>query len=207
MKILNLYSGIGGNRRSWGGDYEITAVELNPGLAKIYQDLFPKDRVITGDAHQYLLDHYKEFDFIWSSPPCPTHSRMNYLHKVKGVKLRYPDMKLYEEIIFLEHFFEGKWIVENVISYYRPLIPPKEIQRHYFWTNFSISQFSGKAERVRKDRGETADKKAMERGIVINDWHGFKGDKRTIFNNMIEPDLGKHILDNAICPVNPQLVL
>jgi DNA (cytosine-5)-methyltransferase 1 len=29
MRILNLYAGIGGNRKLWGDDHEITAVELN----------------------------------------------------------------------------------------------------------------------------------------------------------------------------------
>ena len=29
MKILNLYCGIGGNRRLWGNDHEVTAVENN----------------------------------------------------------------------------------------------------------------------------------------------------------------------------------
>ena len=38
----------------------------------------PDNTVIVADAHQYLLDHYSEFDFIWTSPPCQTHSRANY---------------------------------------------------------------------------------------------------------------------------------
>jgi len=71
MKVLNLYAGIGGNRKLWE-DVDVTAVELNPDIAKIYQDFFPNDKVIVADAHKYLLKHYKEFDFIWSSPPCQT---------------------------------------------------------------------------------------------------------------------------------------
>ena len=43
IKILNLYAGIGGNRKFWDGDTEITAVEIEPKIAKIYQDFFPKD--------------------------------------------------------------------------------------------------------------------------------------------------------------------
>ena len=85
MKILNLYAGIGGNRKLWGNEHEITAVEINPEIAKIYHDFFPNDKVIVADAHKYLLEHYKEFDFIWSSPPCQSHSRMNDL-LVKGKK-------------------------------------------------------------------------------------------------------------------------
>lgn len=35
MKILNLYAGIGGNRKKWGDDHEITAVELDEEIAAI----------------------------------------------------------------------------------------------------------------------------------------------------------------------------
>jgi DNA (cytosine-5)-methyltransferase 1 len=60
MKILNLYCCIGGNRKLWGDNHEITGVENDPAIAKIYQDFFPKDRVIIADAHKYLenIRHY-----------------------------------------------------------------------------------------------------------------------------------------------------
>ena len=135
MKILNLYACLGGNRLLWE-DCEVTAVELDPELARMYQERFPNDTVIVADAHQYLLDHYKEFDFIWSSPPCPSHSRArNYNMTYKAV---YPDMKLYEEIIHLETRFTGKYVVENVIPYYEPLIPAIKRGRHLYWTNFNL---------------------------------------------------------------------
>jgi len=144
MKILNLYCGIGGNRKLWGDEHDITAVELNPEIARIYQDFFPNDTVIIADAHEYLLNNYKDFDFVWSSPPCPTHSRIRFTrvnseHKQSGnhkIKAVYPSMTLYQEIIFLDNYFDGLWVVENVISYYKPLIPPIESSSHYFWTNF-----------------------------------------------------------------------
>ncbi len=135
MKILNLYAGIGGNRKLWGNDHEITAVEINEDIAGVYKSNFPKDKVIIGDAHQYLLEHYKEFDFIWSSPPCPTHSVLNYSMKIK----RYPSMVLYQEILFLQSWFKGKWCLENVKPYYKPLITPSAyLGRHMFWTNFKV---------------------------------------------------------------------
>ena len=90
MKILNLYAGIGGNRKLWtpnGDEHEITAVEYKPEIAKIYQDFFPKDKVIVGDAHQYLLNHFQEFDFIFSSPPCPTHSVMMKINCLNHTKI------------------------------------------------------------------------------------------------------------------------
>ena len=202
MKILNLYCGIGGNRKLWtpkGDEHEITAVELNSSIAKIYQDLFPNDKVIVGDAHQYLLEHYQEFDFIWSSPPCPTHSRMNFLLQNKnGYKLRFPDMKLYEEIIFLKQWFKGKWVVENVRSYYEPLIKPQIIQSHFFWANFEIKDTKRTREKVRNDKGQILKVKMEQQGIFVEDFHGYDGDKRTLLNNCIEPELGLYILNHAL---------
>jgi DNA (cytosine-5)-methyltransferase 1 len=203
MKVLNLYSGIGGNRKLWE-DVEVTAVEINPSIAEIYKDLFPDDIIIVADAHGYLEKHHNKFDFIWSSPPCPTHSRINYLMKAKGQKkMVYPDLKLYEEIIFLDNWFDGLWIVENVKSYYSPLILPQETARHYFWANFKISDF-GISKKVRNDKGMTLDIKMKEKGIFVNDFHNYKGDKRTLLNNAIEPELGKHILNCAMNNVQPQ---
>ena len=137
-KILNLYACLGGNRYKWdevaenlGLELEVTAVELDQELARMYQERFPNDIVIIADAHQYLLDHFKEFDFIWSSPPCPTHSRIRITQKNQEFYIpKYPDMTLYEEIIFLENHFTGKYVVENVIPYYEPLIEAQKRGRH-----------------------------------------------------------------------------
>ena len=137
MKILNLYACLGGNRYKWGDEHEITAVELDVELARLYQERFPNDTVIVADAHQYLLDNYKDYDFIWSSPPCPTHSTTNWFLNAQGV-IRYPNMELYQEIILLDSFFKGKYVIENVIPYYEPLIPAKKRGRHLYWTNFPL---------------------------------------------------------------------
>ena len=120
MKILNLYAGIGGNRKLWGEKHKITAVEYDENIAAIYKDLYPNDNVIVADAHDYLLQNFKNYDFIWSSPPCPSHSsfRQNIGVRYRNVKPIYPDMKLYEEIIFLQYNFDKLWVVENVVPYY-----------------------------------------------------------------------------------------
>ena len=131
IRTLNLYAGLGGNRKKWTG-HKVTAVELDPKIAAIYKRLHPEDEVIIGDAHQYLLDHHEEFDFIWSSPMCPTHSKMALAtrHKLN----RYPDMSLYQEIIFLKYFFKGDYVVEDVVPFYKPLIEPTvKLGRHFFW--------------------------------------------------------------------------
>jgi len=196
IKVLNLYAGIGGNRKLWE-NVKVTAVENNPEIAKIYQDFFPEDKVIVADAHQFLLEHYKEFDFIWSSPPCPTHSRINtLLINGKGVKARFPDMKLYEEILFLKHFSKCKWVIENVKSYYEPLIKPFIGGRHYYWSNFDINNID-KDVIVRNNKGQNLNKKMEDRSIIVKDFYNYKGDKRTIINNCVSPKTGLKILNFA----------
>jgi DNA (cytosine-5)-methyltransferase 1 len=197
MKILNLYAGIGGNRKLWGNEHKITSVELDENICKMYKDIFPKDDIICDDAHKFLLKNFKDFDFIWSSPPCPTHSRMNFLLKNKNnYKYKYPDMKLYEEIIFLKTFFKGKYVIENVRSYYNPLIKPQESGSHYFWSNFKIPIMNNR-KKVRNDKGFTLLKKMKQKDIFIKDFYKYKGDKRTILNNAIEGELGLAILEAA----------
>ena len=197
MKILNLYCGVGGNRKLWGDEHEITAVENNPTIAKIYQDLFPNDKIIVGDAHEYLRLHFEEFDFIWTSPPCQTHSKLNFSGRSRGSEFKFPDMKLYEEIILLKTFFKGKFIVENVKGYYKPLIEPKENRRHYFWSNFKLGEL-GESSKVNNEKGQTLRIKMENRGIIINDFHGYNDDKRQLINNCVEPKLGLSILDDAL---------
>lgn len=171
MRILNLYAGIGGNRKLWpitDAD-EVVAVEIEPKIAEIYQSFFPNDKVIVADAHAYLLEHYKEFDFIWSSPPCPTHSGVNYFLNAQGV-IRYPDMSLYQEIIFLKHFFKGRWVVENVKSYYSPLIVPELVGRHFIWANFCVKGYAGKLLPIGRfgptKKGRTDEKNKLKRNCV-----------------------------------------
>jgi len=202
MKILNLYAGIGGNRKLWGNEHEITAVELNPEIAKIYQDFFPNDKVIVTDAHQYLLEYYKEFDFIWSSPPCPSHSqfryRCGYLGGWYDDKPLFPDMKLYEEIIFLQYYFKGDWVVENVESYYKPLIKPRFIQRHYFWSNFFIIDKKGiEKDDIRNREGLSQEEREKKYDFDLSNKKGV--DKGKVLNNCVNSELGLHILN---CMIN-----
>lgn len=194
MKILNLYSGVGGNRKLWG-DHDITAVEYDPDIAKIYQDFFPNDKVVVADAHQYLLEHFKEFDFIWSSPPCQSHSsfRQNICVRYRGTKPVYPDMSLYEEILFLTYNFKGAWVVENVKPYYKPLIEPITIlDRHYLWSNFEIPTKDFKKDNIRKS--QIPDLQSKYKIDLSN--HKLSN-KRQILRNCVEPEIGKHILDYA----------
>lgn len=204
MKILNLYAGIGGNRKLWGDEHEITAIEYNSKIAKIYQDFFPKDNVIVTDAHQYLLEHYQEFDFIWSSPPCPSHSRLRkQLSMASGSKAIYPDMKLYEEILLLQGYFKGNWVVENVISWYEPLIKPQIIQRHFFWSNKVIPPKDFGKDGIRLAGKLAGDIPLWAQIKQLEERHGIKlpvdaPNRRLLLRNCVLPELGKYILD-SIC--------
>ena len=200
-KILNLYACLGGNRYKWDevhDNLEITAVELDPELAKLYQERFPNDTVIVADAHQYLLDHYKEFDFIWSSPPCPTHSRLKKSQTNNGNhKPEYPDMKLWQEILFLQHFFKGKYVVENVIPYYEPLFNPKKRGRHFYWTNFNLPNSLN--EKVPKSDWSSEGLKKLRKYHEI-DLTNYKGNQRKdkLTNNLVDYEAGKTILETAL---------
>jgi len=207
MKILNLYACLGGNRYKWDEvtDVEVTAVEWDEELARLYQERFPNDKVIVADAHQYLLDHYQEFDFIWSSPPCPTHSRFNVSMKTKR-EMKYPDMNLYQEIIFLNNFFDGKYVVENVIPYYKPLIEAKERNRHLYWTNFNLPNIVSK----RKNPALGSIKNEVKAFSEFHDYdfRKYKGEQRMdkIARNLVDYEAGKTILETAIGIIKKQNV-
>jgi len=193
MKVLNLYAGIGGNRKLWK-NVEVTAVEKDKQIANIYKKYFPNDKVIIGDAHQYLLDHYEEFDFIWASPPCQSHSRQRKMGVEIGQnKIVYPDMKLYQEILLLQGYFKGKWVIENVIGWYEPLIKAKKIQRHWIWSNFPITKIDLEADNIKNG---TIDFWQEKLGFDLS---GFELDNRKdqVLRNCVHPKMGEHILNMA----------
>jgi DNA (cytosine-5)-methyltransferase 1 len=197
MRILNLYAGIGGNRKLWGDEHEVTAVENVDYIADAYATLFPQDTLIREDAHQYLLAHFQEFDFIWSSPPCPSHSRIRLTHKTKSTKPVYPDMKLYEEIIFLQHYYKGNWAIENVIPFYKPLIlPTAELDRHLFWSNRFILQ----SQHQRKYAVDlTRQRKSTE---ILTNAYGITlplttKNQRKLLRNAVDPIVGLHVFNQV----------
>lgn len=206
MKILNLYACLGGNRYKWGEEHEITAVEWDPELARLYRERFPNDKVIVADAHQYLLDHYKEYDFIWSSPPCPTHSRARFWSiGANGKSPIYPDMKLYQEILLLDYHFKGKYVVENVIPYYKPLLNPQKRSRHLYWCNFKIP-LDLKDRTANVCQGKDELKRLCD--FHEYDFYKYKGKqpKSKIARNLVDFKAGKTILDAAINSINEENV-
>lgn len=196
MKALNLYACLGGNRYKWT-DCEVTAVELDSELARMYQERFPNDTVIIADAHQYLLDHYKEFDFIWSSPPCPSHSKSRFWAYGKTMPI-YPDMKLYEEIIFLQHHAleNQKWVIENVNGYYEPLIKATKRGRHLFWTNFNFPIINQKDNTGVMNWESKFEPLKQYHHITNFDYKGEQS-RLKILRNLVDSEVGKIIFNAA----------
>ena len=194
IKILNLHAGIGGNRKGWiGKDVEVTAVEYNSEIANVYQEFFPEDKVIVADAGDYLAKHYAEFDFIWASPSCKTHSKVRMMASKSGsYDAKLPNMELYSIIIFLQHFFKGKWIVENVKPYYNPLIQPTaKLGRHLIWSNFEF-----------EEKNFNDNKSHNERGYIKDSWFDLtnfklKHRKDQIIRNCVNPEISKFLLEQA----------
>jgi DNA (cytosine-5)-methyltransferase 1 len=201
IKVLNLYACLGGNRYKWE-NCEVTAVELDPELARLYQERFPNDKVIVADAHQYLLDHYNKFDFIWSSPPCPSHSRARFWGFGKnGKKPIYPDMTLYQEIIFLEYHFDGKYVVENVIPYYEPLIPAQERDRHLYWTNFKLpNNVNGRVKHFGDSKNGATESLESWSEFHDYDFSKYKGEQLLlkIARNLVDYETGLTIYNTAM---------
>jgi len=208
FKILNLYACLGGNRYKWDEvakeaniEIAVTAVEWDVELARLYKERFPNDTVIVADAHQYLLDHYKEFDFIWTSPPCPSHSRARYWSSSNydtTTKAIYPDMKLYEEILFLQHYYRtGKYVVENVVPYYEPLIPAKKRGRHLYWANFNLP-IDLEDRRVQIGAGIDEMKRLCEFHEI--DISTYKGEQSMIkvARNLVDYEAGRTIFETAL---------
>ena len=200
IKVLNLFAGLGGNRKYWddvakekGVSIEVTAVEFDPEIAKVYAKRYPNDNVIVGDAWDYAAENYLDFDFIWASPPCQTHSRLNIANNIRNDRAsRLPDFRLYELIVYLKFFCKKAFVIENVVPFYDPLIKPTaEIGRHYFWANFDLFFLhNSKFRDIKK--------------VKVSDFKDFDLDefgiknKRQAIRNEVDYEIGKKIFERFL---------
>ena len=133
-----------------------------------------------------------------------------------GIKHKpiYPDMKLYEEIIFLQYNFKGKYVIENVAnfkgkyvienvaSYYKPLVRPYEINRHYFWSNFIIPNKEFKTLFIIREDSNEEKQRAL--GLDVSKYNGV--DKTKILRNCVNPELGLYIFNCAFKTIQKEIV-
>ena len=198
LRILNLYASIGGNRKLWDDvkqNIEVVAVEFDENIAEAYGDRFPKDTIIVGCAKEYLLNHYQNFDFIWVSPPCQTHTRLLYSQKRRNsYKPQFPDISLYQVILFLQlHTKRFKYVVENVRPYYKPLLKPSiTIDRHVYWSNFNITDI--KVDKMYRHND------VSYKSLKDFDMRKYKNikNKRQVIHNQVNYKVGKHILECSL---------
>jgi len=185
-----LFAGVGGNRRLWGDDHEVVAVEWDVEVARAYSDFFPDDVVLVEDAHEFLRHHFLEFDFVWSSPPCVSHSRARSGFPV------FPDFRLYEEVLLLRRWAGGGgplWVVENVVPYYGVLFDGVVMGRHAWWSNFDLPVLDGGGVLLRD-----CNSVGCLEGVLGFDLSGYVfEDRRRVLRNCVFPGDGRLVLDRV----------
>ena len=97
-------------------------------------------------------------------------------------------MNVYQQIILLQNWFKGRFVIENVLPYYDALIKPTiQLGRHVFWSNF----------RIEKKEFHNIDvaRSTQEQLAVDLDMPIPRLKPRLLLRNCVNPKLGLHILD------------
>ena len=90
--------------------------------------------------------------------------------------------------------FKGKWVVENVIPYYTPLIKPTcKLQRHLFWANYEIGDKAFVKEVLRDSQ---IPQLSALHGVNLDQYK--LPNKRQVLRNAILPELGLHVFQHAL---------
>jgi len=111
-------------------------------------------------------------------------------------------MSLYQEILFLQHFFKGKYCIENVNPYYEPLIKPQKSGRHCFWANFTIPKLKsedsiGRMGPVKSLGGKRSEGQYHYKlGFDLTDKS--HPNKKKLLNNCVVPEIGKAIMEAVL---------
>ena len=106
-------------------------------------------------------------------------------------------MKLYQEILFLQHYYKGKYVVENVTPYYEPLIQAKKKGRHLYWTNFNLPNSLNERKfqlcATKNEFSELCD-------FHDYDFRQYKGEqsKTKIARNLVDYEAGKTIFETLL---------
>ena len=107
-------------------------------------------------------------------------------------------MKLYEEILFLQTHFKGKYVVENVIPYYEPLIQAQKRGRHLYWTNFKLPSVVSERDKAKISSGKNEVNNLCD--FHDYDFRKYEGEQRTdkIARNLVDYEAGKTIFATAL---------
>ena len=109
-------------------------------------------------------------------------------------------MGLYQEIIYLQHFFKGSWVVENVVPFYTPLIEGKTVGRHLYWSSFEISGYVEPKPKNFINLANLAGKKKLMDWLGIhyeeNIYYGSNHCPAQILRNCVHPNEGLAIFND-----------
>ncbi len=106
-------------------------------------------------------------------------------------------MKLYQEVIFLNYHFKGKFVVENVIPYYEPMLNPIKRGRHLYWTNFKLPNKLSE----RHFEGMAQAKNEVTKLCEFHDYDFRKYKGKQVLNkiarNLVDYEAGRTILETV----------
>ena len=107
-------------------------------------------------------------------------------------------MKLYEEVIFLQHYYKGKFCIENVIPFYEPLVPAHKRHRHLYWTNFNLP--NKLSERKNPDLARTRNVVKQLSKFHDYDFSKYKGKQsvRKMARNLVDYEAGRTIFETVL---------
>lgn len=195
VKILNLFAGIGGNRKAWS-NHEIISVEINQDLARVYHQFYPEDLIIVDDVYKFLKrNELNKFDFIWASPPCTTHTCMTGANK-----RLVPDVTgIYGLKLYFDSVYQNAYVIENTQPWYQPLIQPSvKLDRHYFWSNFFIPCGNFAPRREKKYTSLTNPELLKFHNIPNFRLYDKTLRKEVILRNCCHYSIGEHILESYL---------
>lgn len=180
IKFLNTFAGVGGNTELLDRDkFEVTHIELYSKPTRYLEENFPNDIVLRKNAWRYIPENFRDYDIVWASPSCKTHSRARVFQlsdRYVNGNFELPDERLWMLIKWLKVFGSRMiWIVENVIPFYTSIeIPTALVGRHLVWSNKRIGDKSFEADQ-----------------IIYKQKGSFDRDR-------MNPEIGKYIIEQAI---------
>ena len=184
--------------------YDITMNDINTIFNNTNEGVNYRNKIetVARKFQENYLDENNENKF---------NNKMQFKKKIKSLKKNkdnykknYADMKLYQEILFLKHYFNGKYVVENVIPYYEPLISAKKRGRHLYWTNFNLPNKIG---RNNVDNFSKTDIESLSNYHDYN-FRKYKGKQSIgkVGRNLVDYEAGKTIFETALGIIKKQNV-